>query len=87
MKIVKLTRQFKMYNDGYTHAIRWDHWDYSNINPYEKALAKLYGNMSYNYRISPWASGFGSKRGSNGYKPYFIYVRNESMITAAMISA
>ena len=74
-----------MYENGYTHALRWDRWDYSRIDPYEKVLAKLYGNMSYNYRTSYWAGGFGSNRGSNGHKPYFIYVRNETMITAALL--
>jgi hypothetical protein len=85
MKIVKLTRRFKMYSDGYTHALRWDHWNYSDVEPYEKALKKLYGKMTYNYRISPWVGNFGSKIGSNGHKPYFIYVRNELMITASLL--
>ena len=74
-----------MYENGYTHALRWDSWDYEQIGPYEKSLEKLYGKMTYNYRISHWAASFGSNRGSNGFKPYFIYVRNETMITAALL--
>lgn len=85
MKIVKLNRRFKMYQDGFTHALRWNRWDHSKINPYEKVFAKLYGRASYDYRTAAWASMFGISQGTNGYKPYFIYVRNESMITAALL--
>lgn len=74
-----------MYQKGFTHALRWDSWDYKQIGPYETALGNAYGNMIYNYDRSSWASAFGSSVGPNGYKPYFIYVRNESMLTVALL--
>lgn len=85
MKIVKLNRRFNLYRDGFTHALRWDQWEYNKIDPYEKAFAKLYGGAKYNYREANWAAMFGGKRGTNGFKPYFIYVRSEAMISAAML--
>lgn len=85
MKIIKLHQRFKMYQEGFTHALRWDRWEYSKVTPYEKALAKLYGRVNYNYRESNWASMFAANPGPSGYKAYFIYVRSEAMITAAML--
>ena len=76
-----------MYEKGFTHALRWNSWDHKRINPYEKILSSLHGDMSYDYQRTTWAGAFGSGRGRNGYKPYFIYVRNEAMLTAALLGA
>lgn len=88
MKLIKLNRRYKMYYEGFTHALRWDRWEFDDIKPYEKSIQNLYGYMSYNYSRSAWVSAFGSSVDrKTGYKPYFIYVRNENMLTMTMLKA
>ena len=88
MKIVKLDRRYKRYQDGYTHALRWHMYDHLSCMQYELALTALYGIHSYNLEKSLWYPEFGS-RARNPYGstrlPYFIYVKKESMITAVLL--
>jgi hypothetical protein len=74
-----------MYDCGYTHALRWDSWGFNNIGPYEQFL--IDAHRFHGYRTTgPWYSGFGTRSPKTGYKPYYIYVRNENMITALLLS-
>ena len=88
MKIIKLDRRYKRYNEGYTHALRWPVYEYSSCLQYELALTDLYGSHSFNPEKSLWYPEFGS-RAWNPYgstrRPYFIYLRKESMITALLL--
>ena len=87
MKVIKLHPRFKLYQDGYTHAIRWDHWD-PKIAAIEVALAVMLGSRFYNTKQAAWRGTFGSKRDpKTGYKRYFIAVRNESHLTMALLKA
>jgi hypothetical protein len=85
MKVIKLNRKFKRFHDGYTHAMRWDSWGYSKIGNYENFLSDAYGHHHYRPTASSWYSSFGTRCRKTGFKPYYIYVRNESMITAAVL--
>jgi hypothetical protein len=86
MKVIKLNHRFKRFNEGFTHAIRWDSWSYNKIGRYENFLADAYGYHQYRPTTSSWYAGFGTRSPKTGYKPYYIYVRNESMITAALLA-
>ena len=90
MKIIRLNRRYNMYDLGYTHALRWDLWDSKTCSRYESILGELYGWHGYSRTShAQWYSGFGSRgnRGLNGpRRPYFIYVRNEAMITSVLLA-
>lgn len=85
MKVVKLNRRYKMFNEGYTYAMRWPSYDFLISRKYEEAMGDLYGWHSYAPGRSAWYSGFGSRDRGSGRLTYLIYVRNESMITAALM--
>jgi hypothetical protein len=85
MKVIKLNRRFKKFSEGYTHAIRWDSWAHNNVGDYEKYLSSIHGFHGYR-RGYPWYSGFGSHNPKTGYKPYYIYVKKENMITMALLA-
>lgn len=85
MKIVKLDRRYEAYREGYTYAIRWPLYDFSKCRKYEQALSDLYGWRGFCVGKSEWYSGFGSRDRASGRKAYFIYVRNQSVITAVLM--
>ena len=76
-----------MYQRGFTHALRWNKWDFERIIPYENTLEKLYGNMSYDFDRSIWAGTFGARDRRTGSMPYYVYLRNEEMLTAVLLCA
>ena len=84
MKIIKLDKRYSMYKEGYTHAMRWTNWEPRKVNPYEAAMRKLYGEEWY-AKGNSWRMGFGHAVKGNKSKPYFIYVRSESMLTMLML--
>ena len=88
MKVVKLNHRYKMYKHGFTHALRWNRWEFDDIRPYERSLINLYGVPSYDYQRASWVSVFGaSVNRKSGYKPYYLYVRSEQMLTMTMLKA
>lgn len=85
MKVIKLNRKFKKFHEGYTHAMRWDSWgDDGTSSVYEKYLSSVHGFHGYR-RGYPWYSEFGTRDRKTGCKPYYIYVKRESMITMALL--
>jgi hypothetical protein len=84
MKIIKLDKRYNMCKEGYTHAMRWHRWEPSTVNPYEDAMAKLYGADGY-AKGNSWRAAFGHVVKGNKYNPYFIYVKSESMLTMMML--
>jgi hypothetical protein len=75
-----------MYYHGYTHAIRFDRWDFIDVSPYESAMERVFGPHRYDRSRGDWYSSFGTKNSSTGYKPYYIYVRSEEMITMTLLA-
>jgi len=84
MKIVKLTKRYKLYSKGYTHVLRWNYYS-SIVAPYEQALAELYGPESLWSDSSPWKHVTGKEAGRWHERPYFIYVKDESMLTMLLL--
>jgi hypothetical protein len=89
VKIVKLNRRYKMYDKGYTHAMRWASWNSRECPLYENSLTQLYGWHGYTEGKSVWYAEFGSRvyNRHGSARPYFIYVKDESVITAALLMA
>jgi hypothetical protein len=86
MKVIKLNKKFKRFSEGYTHAMRWDSWGIDkSIGSYEKYLSSVHGFHSYRPGY-PWYSEFGTRDRKTGYKPYYIYVSREHLITAALLA-
>lgn len=87
MKVVKLNSKFKRFREGYTHAMRWDRWDYKLVSPYEKYFARVHGYHGYSSDGNAWFAGFGDTRDRvTKRRPYFIYVSHEHLITAALLA-
>ena len=88
MKIIKLHPRFKLYKEGYTHAIRFDRWTpHGLIDRLERKMEELFGTQYAWKTQSNWRGAFGSNRDpKTGYKPYFIAVRNPSHLTIALLA-
>jgi|FreactTroBogLake_1042271.scaffolds.fasta_scaffold00029_94 hypothetical protein len=84
MKIIKLDKRFNMYKEGYTHAMRWRNYEPREVNPYEAAMRIMYGDEWY-AKGNSWHMGFGNVVKGSRVKPYFIYVKSESMLTMLLL--
>lgn len=84
MKIVKINKRYKLYSKGYTHVLRWNYYS-SIVTPYEQALAELYGPEKWWSDSSPWKHVNGKPAGRWQERPYFIYVKDESMLTMLLL--
>jgi hypothetical protein len=86
MKVVKLNRRYKAYKEGFTHALRFDHWE-KNAGDIEQFLTKRYGSQyNWNKPQSQWTSGFGSRPSSSDSRPYWINLRRESDVSMILLS-
>lgn len=92
MKIVKLNRKFNICkNHGFAVGIKFEMWDLE-AQRFERTAAKRLGNQSWSWKYHPgekikenWASGFG-KQVKGGMTPYWIYLRNESMLSLILLA-
>ena len=84
MKIIKLNGRFSMYREGYKHALRWNEGYCREVVPYEQAMQEMYGGSRYTTGNS-WRSAYGSSRRKAGVTPFYIYLRDESMLTMLLL--
>ena len=84
MKIIKLNKRFSMGREGYTHALRWVEGYSRYVVPYEQAMQEMYGGSRYTTG-NPWRSAYGSSRSKAGITPYYIYLKDESMLTMLLL--
>jgi hypothetical protein len=86
MKVVKLDRRHHLHRKGYTYAFRFNNWS-SEAQDIESVLRnKVYKNDSW--RTSNWDTFWGKAK-RNGYdrtRPYWIGVRNETVVTQILLS-
>jgi hypothetical protein len=83
MKIVKINKRYKLYG-RYTHALRWDCCNSYITSPYHVALTQLYGPELFGDH-SPWKHVVGKMNTNSWDRPYYIYVKNESMLTMLLL--
>ena len=84
MKIIKLNGRFSMYREGYKHALRWNEGYCREVVPYEQAMQEMYGGSRYTTGNS-WRAAYGSSRSKAGVTPYYIYLRDESMLMMLLL--
>ena len=76
MKLIKLNGRYNLYHKGYRFAFRFNGWT-AQATDVERAVKKLEG---YHYDSIFWSKTYSS----NGTRPFYVGVRNES--TATMVS-
>jgi hypothetical protein len=84
MKVIKLNGRYSMYREGYKHALRWDEGYSREVGPYERAMQEMYGGSRYSTGNS-WRAAYGSSRSKAGVTPYYIYLRDESMLMMLLL--
>ena len=73
-----------MYREGYKHALRWNEGYSRDVVPYEQAMQEMYGGSRYTTG-NPWRSAYGSSRSKAGVTPFYIYLRDESMLMMLLL--
>jgi len=87
MKLVKVRTQWKLHSARMPVALRFDSWgDESRI--VETWLKEHHGNESWSYSdcTSQWKSHWGTSRTTGGPRPYFIGLRDESMVSVILLT-
>lgn len=93
MKIVKLDRRHKLYHRGFTHAFRGSYGADDSLRKVCDYFTRVYGNNRLD-KSGVWYAGFGTSRmkvqtnwgGSYKTNPYWVAVRSEADITAAVLA-
>jgi hypothetical protein len=79
MKIVKLDRRYNAFNDGYTHALRFD----ACCQTSDRIIRFL--DERYREACGVWHSNFGSVN-NTGRRTFWINFRNEADIALVLLS-
>jgi hypothetical protein len=93
MKIIKLDKRHRYYKYGFTAAIKFDGWDKQSIN-IENWLISKYGPEPWNQngKYKHMWVGFVGKANRKKFidrwqpHPYWICVKNEAVLTMAILS-
>ena len=83
MKVVKLDKRHKLYHNGFTHAFRFDRWNDEARVVENKITEKFKGQYS-----GKWQTYWGKAKIINQvrFRPYWIGVRNDAIITQVLLS-
>lgn len=86
-KVIKLNGRYKLYKEnGCTHAIRFSSWS-TQAGRVEEFLRERYGSeYSWNQKPYMWKTHWGKTNSSDGYRPYYIGVKDEEMIFLAQLT-
>ena len=85
MKIVKVTRNWKIWDSGHRVALRFN--SYSESSVVENVAAKLFPQSRGGHRRDgDYFSWFGKQNGRSEYRPYFISFRDEKMLTFVLLA-
>lgn len=85
MKVVKLNRNFKYSQYGFTHGLKFEYADWQKASPYRRWLINKYGSEPWRHRdnvLHPfisYAGSTGSYKQKN--KPMWILVKDPHDIT------
>lgn len=84
MKIVKLNRRWRQYKEHHhVAAVRFNSWS-DEAHKFEQAMKELTRTSGWS-RDGQWYGYFGKPSNRTQSKPYFITVRDESLITMALL--
>ena len=92
MKIVKLNRSFNIHKyQGFEIGVKFDLWG-TEARDFEYAVADRFGQQAWLWKHGSktkvkedWATTFG-KRVKGETTPYWVYLRQESMLTLILLS-
>ena len=88
MKVVKLRKNWNLYKEGYTHAFRFDSWNYDS-GAVIAALNKIYNNRQWRGRYYAWGLGHGEltqNKEGRWIRPTYIAVRSEAVVTQVLLT-
>lgn len=83
MKVVKLDNRHRLFKEGFTHAFRFTGWT-DKQQSISRYFEKQYG---YSWNNEKCYGTYWGKRDTNGSRVYWIGVRNETLITQALLAA
>jgi len=85
MKVVKVTRNWKIWDSGHRVALRFDGYDAAR--QIEGTAAKIFPKSQGGWRRDgDYFSWFGKQNGRSSYRPYFISFRDEKMLTFVLLA-
>lgn len=84
MKIIKLNGRYRQYKEHrHTAGVRFDGWQ-PEVETLSKALYALTGTYGW-FKDGEWFHYFGTKSAGSDARPYFITVRDENLLTMALL--
>ena len=84
MKIIKLNRRYRQFKEhGHVAGIRFPTWNHQ-AQKAELAFKDLTRTSGWD-RSGSWYAYFGKARLTTSARPYFITVRDESLLTMALL--
>lgn len=87
MKIVKTQRRWKLYQEGFPVAIRFDSYADSMRSGIEKLCRERFGNEYYwSGSGGQWRTHWGKASSRFNTRPYFYGFRNEAAISMILLS-
>ena len=82
MRVIKLNRRFKVFQHGYTHALKLNDWISKEARQIEQIFHDMYG-WDWDYS-KPYKSFSGRRVAGNPTVRYYA-VKNESVITQVLL--
>lgn len=84
MKVVKLNRRWKQFKEHrHVAALRFNKWG-DDVRAYEQAFKEITRTSGWD-KGGEWHGYFGKASGRSGSRPFFITVRDESLITLVLL--
>lgn len=86
MKVVKVTRCWKVWSYGHKVALRFDGWT-KEAGRVEDLCRQRLGSGGWRGQPGPWANWYGKSRDTTSFRPYFISFQNEADATMILLIA
>ena len=85
MKVVKVTRSWRVWSHGHKVALRFNGWT-KEAGQVEELCRQRIGFSGWR-GDGPWTSWYGKSNGRNEPRPYFISFHNEADATMILLVA
>lgn len=84
MKVVKVTRSWRVWSHGHKVAFRFNGWT-KEAGQIEELCRQRLGYGGWRSQSGPWCSWYGKSNGRNEIRPYFISFQNEADATMILL--
>jgi len=81
MKVIKLDKRHRTFKSGFTHALRFDSWC-SDANEVVRYFDRVYPGSEH----WKWTGHYGSMNAYTRRSVYWICVKNEELLTMAILA-